>query len=127
MLQNPRQDLIQRAQNEILQTISKMHINGYVHGDLRPNNNIIQGTMTNINKITIIDFDWAGKIGEIRYPLYMNHAEIDWPAGASDNELIKPEHDVEMVQKLFDIYLILKIQMYSQLPLSSFIYTFVVE
>lgn len=31
-------------------------------------------------EVKIIDFDWAGKCGEVKYPMMRNDAQIKWPA-----------------------------------------------
>ena len=54
--------------------VRAMHDEGYCHGDLRGNNIIVQLSHP-LPKLFIIDFDWSGKIGEQRYPCFMNHAE----------------------------------------------------
>jgi len=59
-----------------------------VHADLRPKNIMIQVdkdrhiTMSeNEPVLSLIDFDWAGTVGEARYPPFLNH-RIRWPTGA---------------------------------------------
>ncbi|KAI0752049.1 hypothetical protein C8Q74DRAFT_1308285 [Fomes fomentarius] len=50
------------------------------------------------NRIKIIDFDWAGKEGTVRYPHYI--AQIGWVEGVEDYALILASHDNAMVRKL---------------------------
>ena len=55
--------------------------------------------------IMLVDFDWAGVIGEVRYPMNVNNVDIKRPSGAHDNELIMPQHDMEMVDyAMFYLY-----------------------
>jgi hypothetical protein len=43
--------------------IKKIHLNGYVHGDLRPPNFIVEG-----GRLLLVDFDWGGKEGHATFP-----------------------------------------------------------
>ncbi|KDQ07365.1 hypothetical protein BOTBODRAFT_120196, partial [Botryobasidium botryosum FD-172 SS1] len=55
-----------------------LHGNGFVFGDLRAPNilRVDGGAM-------LIDFDWAGKVGEAKYPLDINF-EVNWAEGTPD-------------------------------------------
>lgn len=50
----------------------KIHAVDFVHGDLRPQNIPVVN-----NTIRILDFDWAGKVGEMRYPKELNSG-VKW-------------------------------------------------
>ncbi|KAI1783031.1 hypothetical protein LXA43DRAFT_840938, partial [Ganoderma leucocontextum] len=51
---------------------------GLVHGDLRPPNVVLQRCKNSgANMAYLIDFDWAGKEGEVRYPSYLN-PDVQW-------------------------------------------------
>ena len=39
-----------------------------------------------------MDFDWAGKAGQVRYPMMIN-LEAKWAKGVEGGELIMKEHD----------------------------------
>ena len=52
------------------------------------------------DSIKIIDFDWAGRAGEVVYPPFMNK-EIDWQPGVKVGEKILPEHDPGMLNNEF--------------------------
>jgi len=43
--------------------VTKFHAQGYVHGDLRPPNFIVDG-----ERLLLIDFDWGGKDNEATFP-----------------------------------------------------------
>ena len=96
----PTTDDKQKCKDSLTAMVRAMHDEGYCHGDLRGNNIIVQLSHP-LPKLFIIDFDWARKIGEQRYPYFMNHAEIDWPKGAKDNELITPDHDLYWIEHAF--------------------------
>jgi hypothetical protein len=56
--------------------------------------------------VMMIDFEWLGRIGEVRYPMYVNQEpELCRPEGAVDGELILAEHDVEMLDIMFRLVL----------------------
>jgi hypothetical protein len=50
----------------------------------------------------LVDFDWAGKTGEVEYPPNVYHGKELWRLdGAFDGELITADHDIQMLQHLF--------------------------
>lgn len=49
--------------------------NNYCHGDLRPCNILVGENQD----ICVVDFDWAGKSGTVKYPFFMNHDEVTPP------------------------------------------------
>jgi serine/threonine protein kinase len=83
---------------EIHEAISALHQAGYVHGDIRSNNVMKK---KGDGGIMLVDFDWAGIIEEVRYPMNVNIVEIGRPQGAYDGQLILAEHDVAMVDSIF--------------------------
>ena len=78
-----------------------MHEGGYCHGDLRGNNILVKRKETT-QPIVIVDFDWSGKTGVATYPLFMNHVDLTWPEGATDGELLHPDHDKYWMEKIFN-------------------------
>jgi hypothetical protein len=70
-----------------------------VHGDVRATN--ILAKKNGAPGIMLIDLDWAGVIGNVRYPMNVNRDGIDRPDGAYDGELITAEHDMNMVDYIF--------------------------
>ena len=79
------------------------HTPPLVHGDMRmPNiviaDGIVDGDTSFEGRVKIVDFDWAGVQGEVRYPL--NLSQIRWAEGVRDYALITADHDKEMVEKL---------------------------
>ena len=78
------------------------HTPPLVHGDIRlPNIIIADGAEGESleDRIKIVDFDWAGTAGEVRYPFNLS-SKIRWPTGVADHALILPAHDIEMVDRL---------------------------
>jgi hypothetical protein len=50
----------------------------------------------------LVDFDWARKFEEVRYPISVNRGLQLWqPDGACDGNLITADHDIQMLDHLF--------------------------
>ena len=67
---------------------------GLVHGDIRAPNVLMVG-----DGIRILDFDWAGKAGEARYPVALSEG-VQWHKDAGAGKPIHVEHDQHMVSLL---------------------------
>jgi len=74
--------------------LKNFHSAGFVHGDIRDTNIMVSPDR---KKFMIIDFDWAGKLGLVRYPLNVNKT-IWRPDGMNSGEPIKAEHDMAMLK-----------------------------
>jgi len=81
--------------DRIQEAIYMVHREGYVHGDLREANIMVNQHHTT-HKFMIIDWDWSGAIQVARYPMHVNQ-EVMRPEGAIDGKLILPEHDMKML------------------------------
>ena len=57
-------------EQQLRNILSFMRGKEYVHGDLREPNILVSGKSE--IKLKIVDFNWAGKAGEVEYPLYLN-------------------------------------------------------
>ncbi|KIO17350.1 hypothetical protein M407DRAFT_85083 [Tulasnella calospora MUT 4182] len=91
------------ALEDIERAIGALHGAGWVFGDLRPPNIMlcerdILGGGTRKGAM-LVDFDWAGKENEQRYPPALN-PEIKWPEGVVGGGIIKMEHDDRMLALL---------------------------
>jgi len=97
------------AQYSVLEKIiTTLHSEGYVHGDFR-RCNILVGSVDNqviassssaaaaADRVCVIDFDWSGREGDVTYPGFMNHIDVNWPEGASDNKFIYKAHDLDFM------------------------------
>jgi serine/threonine protein kinase len=84
---------------EIKEKIVQLHQAGYVHGDIRATNVLVR--YDGRPGIMLVDFDWAGVAGDVRYPPNVNRTEIKRPNGVYDGELIKAEHDIAMIDFMF--------------------------
>lgn len=81
--------------------ITRLHQEGrMVHGDIRNTNIMVKGTGE--PGFMLVDFDWAGRIGEVNYPKFLNpDPAIGRPIAAKDCTPILAEHDDHMFQQLF--------------------------
>lgn len=85
------------AREQVKSAINLLHAEGLVFGDLRPPN-----VLFSQGKIFLIDFDWAGKFGEVRYPRGLSE-KVTWAGKPEELErqLITFEHDITMLDHLF--------------------------
>ncbi len=96
-------DQQEKVQHKVEKTLRVLHDAGFVHGDLRDTNILIdlESLDSDDVKIHFVDFDWAGRIGEAKYPYGINGITVRRPEGAKGGELIAVEHDKVMVSFLF--------------------------
>lgn len=98
-------DSIKKTLKHIIEILQQ---NEMVHGDMRPNNIMIRVKVsqdysirplfrqgTKLIDIRLIDFDWAGKVGKVRYPAGRNPLINYWPG--EDSQLIMGDDDKKMV------------------------------
>ena len=82
---------------ELERIIKFLHSHDYVYGDLRGPNIMI----TLEKNIKLIDFDWAGKVGHVKYSNFLS-PKIGWPAGAERGKPITAQHDLEMTPNVIN-------------------------
>ncbi|KAF9234165.1 hypothetical protein BU15DRAFT_79348 [Melanogaster broomeanus] len=70
----------ERIHADLARMIARLHAAGFVFGDLRAPNIVV----TQQGQVQLIDFDWAGKEGEVTYPVSVSNA-IQWPEGVRMN------------------------------------------
>jgi RIO-like serine/threonine protein kinase len=78
---------------KLAEIISLMRDNEFVHGDFRSSN--VLGVLNNgefQGQVVVLDFDWSGKHGVVRYPNQMSK-EIQWPQGCQPGALLDYTHD----------------------------------
>lgn len=96
--------------NTLIHILQILSTEKMVHGDLRPNNIMVKIELTANNSyrvcmqeeeahlvdLKLIDFDWAGRQGDVRYPAARNPAVAYWPG--EDGALISQGDDRKMVE-----------------------------
>ena len=86
------------ANAKIRQAVDALHKEGFVHGDLRAANIFVKKLDDGEWDVQLIDFDWAGRKGEVRYPMNVGSCAPIWrPRLMMDGETITSEDDIAMV------------------------------
>ncbi|KAG5727061.1 hypothetical protein E4T56_gene20301 [Termitomyces sp. T112] len=67
-------ELQEKVKNKVKSIVQTLHQNGFVHGDIRAANLLIDPASLKSDDVQVhlIDFDWAGRAGEVRYPIGLN-------------------------------------------------------
>ncbi|KAG8961117.1 hypothetical protein FRC03_005763 [Tulasnella sp. 419] len=94
--ESSNKNLIHSAMKEL---IGELHRQNYVHGDIRRSSLLVGPE----DSVMLLDFDWAGIIGEARYPRRVNPTVDGWnkrPEKVEDGALITVQHDLAMVELL---------------------------
>ncbi len=88
----------QELKRRIHVDLVELHQQKMVHGDLRDTNIMVREGL----EFMVLDFDWAGGLGEVMYPPFINKArELGRPADVDDGVLISAQHDLYMLEKMF--------------------------
>jgi len=86
--------------DELRGVLCQLHQAGFVHGDIRDTN--IMVPKTGEPSFLLVDFDWAGKAGEARYPVNVYKGRELWrPDGVDDKKLMTADHDIQMLEHMF--------------------------
>jgi hypothetical protein len=62
----------EKVHPRLLDIVGTLKANDFVHGDIRSNNIMVK--KRHEEQCVLIDFDWAGKVGEVKYPFDLNPA-----------------------------------------------------
>jgi serine/threonine protein kinase len=86
--------------NTIKGKLTILHQNHYIHGDVRDTNIMVKKDSE--TDFMLFDFDWAGEIGKVQYPMNINIGPDLWrPDGAVDGLAITADHDMAMLDEMF--------------------------
>ncbi|KXN90928.1 hypothetical protein AN958_03203 [Leucoagaricus sp. SymC.cos] len=90
---------------KVRQCLRQLHQAGFVHGDIRDTNIMVktlsQGGFKD-GSFLVVDYDSCGKIKQARYPLNLNTTSVWRPEGATGGAVIEVEHDLEMLDHIWD-------------------------
>jgi serine/threonine protein kinase len=88
------------VRNAVKESLAHLHQAGFVHGDIRPPNIVVVDGEGPVGPRTrIIDFDWAGLVGEAVYPL--NISDVFYQVlQVQELDRITAEHDLKMADRL---------------------------
>jgi serine/threonine protein kinase len=85
----------------LISKISQLHQSGYGHGDLRAANILV--SRSDPKHYMIIDFDWAGTLGIVCYPMNVNKSEIWRPDSVVDEAVVLADHDLSMLEHMYPL------------------------
>ncbi|KAH8112362.1 hypothetical protein DFH11DRAFT_1607181 [Phellopilus nigrolimitatus] len=93
-------------QQDVRAAVELLHGAGRVFGDLRQGNVLIQkpGADRPRPRALLVDFDWAGREGEARYPYDRNDVNIEWPDGSRPGGVIERAHDAVWLERLVECF-----------------------
>ena len=74
--------------------MEELHEAGFVHVDIR-NTNIMVKRSGLDGSFYPVDFDWSGRIKEVRYPIGANVTTVKRPHGVVGGELIIAQYDLD--------------------------------
>lgn len=86
------------AREKVQHAVDVLHGHGLVHGDIRWRNILVAED----GRVSLLRFDWAGRIGEARYPEELGHL-VTWPGRAAPGSLIEPKHDCEWLDRMWAV------------------------
>ena len=87
-------------ETEVRNAVGILHDRGFVYGDLRDCNMMCMKD-GGAWRVLLLDFDWAGRTGEARYPVGLNQETVRRPAGVCGRGIIQREDDNAMVNFIF--------------------------
>jgi len=87
--------------DDITAKLGSFHDTGYVHGDICDTN--IMVSKSDEKRFMIIDFDWAGKIGKMKYSACVNRIDIRRPSDVCDGKRILKDRDVAMLKDMLPL------------------------
>ena len=79
--------------------LKELHQAHFVHGDVRDTNIIVR--KDGKPGFMLVDFDWAGVIGDVCYPANVNKRDVWRPDDVSGRMLITVQHDMAMLRNIF--------------------------
>lgn len=88
----------QKIQQELVKKVCSFHDAGFVHGDIRNTNVMVR--KDGGEGMYLLDFDWAGRYPDAKYPMHINRETVVRPDGAVDGGFITQEHDMFMIARL---------------------------
>ncbi|KAK6987832.1 Proteinkinasesubdomain-containing proteinPKL ccin9, partial [Favolaschia claudopus] len=91
-----KQVIPQHLGDELASILDVLHRAGFVYGDLREPNIMLTD---DAKKVQLVDFDWAGKVGEACYPISLSKS-VQWPPGCHGLGLITQAHDMYMLAQM---------------------------
>ncbi|KAK0454099.1 uncharacterized protein EV420DRAFT_1273330 [Desarmillaria tabescens] len=93
--------LAPKVVGDLERALNILHGEDLVFGDLRESNIMIVPGPNEADTVRLIDFDWAGKEKEVRYPIHLNVSkEVKWAEDVGSYRKIDKKHDLSMLDIL---------------------------
>jgi RIO-like serine/threonine protein kinase len=93
-------DLPAIVAKQVEAAVSVIHQAGIVFGDLRENNILYTQTDGSAEgRVFLVDFDWADRDGEGRYPATLN-IDSQWERSVSPYGVMQKAHDLWQVERI---------------------------
>jgi hypothetical protein len=94
--------VLMEVQRQVKTSLTALHKSGYVHGDVRDVNVLVRNAKESEDDpyTLLVDWEWAGPIGNTTYPANMSHERINRPPDALGGTKITTEHDLWMVNPI---------------------------
>ena len=90
-------EMKKKVEMSVMAAVQVMHSENYVHGDLRSVNMMISK-----GNVKLLDFDWSGKEGLIRYPHFINRISIkSWHNEVCTGSFIRKTHNLYSLDYIF--------------------------
>lgn len=90
-------EITKRHYDVIAAAITLLHEKGLVFGDLRLPNILLPAVPESVAQL--LDFDWNGREGVVRYPVGLNPGH-NWPSGIVDGGLVAKEHNLAWLREM---------------------------
>lgn len=95
--EDDRNLLSENIRNCLLQ----LHQASLVHGDIRDTNIMVKRSGFAGGTFLLVDYDLCGEIKKVRYPFDLNTVSVPRPEGATGGAIIEVEHDLEMLDRIW--------------------------
>jgi len=95
-----RASISRQLRETVTNLVTSFHAEHFVHGDIRDSNLLVRMGDGELG-MKLVDFDWGGKEGEVRYPILINNHTVYRPPSVFGGQLITTEHDLLMVEDIF--------------------------
>ena len=100
-LQEDKTPIPKIVRTKVEEAVGLLHNEDIVFGDLRSNNILY---VPSEHRVVLVDFDWAGKDGECRYPVTLNHGNT-WAEDVLPYGIMRKEHDLWQLDQLKKLYI----------------------
>lgn len=93
---------LEEVQKQVEAILKVLHAKGWAHGDVRDCNMLMRNEDVSAEKadFQIVDWDWAGRLSEVKYPRAINREDVIRPPNALASKAITAEDDMWMASQL---------------------------